>query len=73
MSRTLTSSAVDRGFDPWSGQFKDYKIGICCFSAKHCSIKEEKEPGNLALNNNHPLTQLKHGYHYFICSYEKKV
>ena len=23
------SSAVDRGFEPWSGQTKDYKIGIC--------------------------------------------
>ena len=28
------SSAVDRGFEPWLGQTKDYKIGICCFSAK---------------------------------------
>ena len=29
----LTSaSAVDRGFKLWSGQTKDYKIGICCFS-----------------------------------------
>jgi hypothetical protein len=24
----LVSSAVDRGFEPWSGQTKDYKIGI---------------------------------------------
>jgi hypothetical protein len=31
---TSSSSAVDRGFEPWSGQTKDYKIGICCFSAK---------------------------------------
>ena len=29
----LTSSAVDHGFEPWFGQTKDYKIGICCFSA----------------------------------------
>ena len=29
----LASSAVDRGFKPQSGQTKDYKIGICCFSA----------------------------------------
>jgi hypothetical protein len=29
----LTSSAVDRGFEPWSGQTNDYEIGICCFSA----------------------------------------
>jgi hypothetical protein len=31
----LASSAVVHGFEPRSGQTKDYKIGICCFSAKH--------------------------------------
>ena len=30
----LASSVVDRRFEPWSGQTKGYKIGICCFSAK---------------------------------------
>jgi hypothetical protein len=29
MVSVLTSSAVDRGFEPRSGQTKDYKIGIC--------------------------------------------
>ena len=29
------SSAIDRGFDPQSGQIKDNKIGMCCFSAKY--------------------------------------
>ncbi len=24
----FVSSAVDRGFEPWSGQTKDYKIGF---------------------------------------------
>jgi hypothetical protein len=24
-------SAVDHGFEPWSGQTKDYKIDMCCF------------------------------------------
>ena len=33
MVSVLTSSAVDRGFEPQSGQAKDYKTGICCFSA----------------------------------------
>jgi len=27
----LTSISVDRGFQPWSGETEDYKIGICCF------------------------------------------
>jgi hypothetical protein len=35
MVSLLASSVVDRGFEPRSGQTKDYKIGICCFSAKH--------------------------------------
>jgi hypothetical protein len=30
MVSMLPSSTVDRGFYPWSGQTKDYKIGICC-------------------------------------------
>ena len=32
MISVLASSAVDRGFEPPSGQTKDYKIDICCFS-----------------------------------------
>jgi hypothetical protein len=34
---------IDRHFmdtEPYSGQTKDYEIGICCFSAKTRSIKE---------------------------------
>jgi hypothetical protein len=34
MVSVLVPSAVDRGFDPRSGQSKEYKFGICCFSAK---------------------------------------
>ena len=34
MVSMLAKSAIDRGFEPRSGQTKDYKIGICCFSAK---------------------------------------
>jgi hypothetical protein len=33
MVSVLTSNAVDRGFEPQSGQTKDYKIDICGFSA----------------------------------------
>ena len=43
MVSMLASSGVDRGFDPKSGQTKEYKIGICCFSAKACSIKEKEQ------------------------------
>jgi hypothetical protein len=31
MVSVLASSEVDRGFEPRSGQTKDYKIGIYCF------------------------------------------
>jgi hypothetical protein len=36
MVNLLASSVVDRGFESWSGQTKDYKIGIC-------SIKEKEQ------------------------------
>ena len=38
-----TSSTVDRGFEPWSGQTKDYKIGTCCFSAKHAALMRKNK------------------------------
>jgi len=31
-------SVVDRVFEPRSGKTKDYKIGICRFSAKHTAL-----------------------------------
>ena len=34
-------SLVDHGFEPWSGQAKDCKIGICCFSAKHAALRSK--------------------------------
>jgi hypothetical protein len=37
----LTSSVVVRGFDPWSGQTKDYRICISCFSAKHAVLRRK--------------------------------
>ena len=39
MFSVLASSVVDRGFNPRSGQTKNYKIGICCFSAKHAALR----------------------------------
>ena len=37
----LTSSVVDRGFEPRSGKTKDYGIGICCFSTKHAALRRK--------------------------------
>jgi hypothetical protein len=43
MVGVLVSSAVYRGFEPWSGQPKDYKIGIYCFSAKHAALRRKSK------------------------------
>ena len=43
MVSVLASSAVDRGFKPRSGQTKDYKVGICCFSATHEALIRKKK------------------------------
>jgi hypothetical protein len=43
MGGVLASSAVDRGFEPRSGQTKDYKIGIYCFSAKHTALRRKSK------------------------------
>ena len=51
MVSVLASSAVDRGFEPRSGQTKDYKIGMCCFSAKHAALRRKGKEW-LARNQN---------------------
>ena len=51
MVGVLVSSAVDHGFEPRSGQTKDYKICICCFSAKHTALRR-KSKHCLARNQN---------------------
>ena len=51
MVSVLASSAVGLGFDPRSGQNKDYKIDICCFSARHAALRR-KSTDWLARNQN---------------------
>jgi len=41
MVTSLAFSVVDRGFEPRSGQTKDYQIGMCCFSAKHAALRRK--------------------------------
>ena len=43
MVSVLASSTVDRVFKPRSGQTKEHKIGICCFSAKHAALKKKSK------------------------------
>ena len=51
MISMLTSSAVNRRFELWSGQTKAYKIGICCFSTKHATFRRKSKDW-LACNQN---------------------
>jgi hypothetical protein len=43
MVSVFASIAVDRGFEPRSAQVKNYKIGICCFSAKHAALRRKSK------------------------------
>ena len=58
----LASSALDRGFENQSSQTKDYKIGICCFSAKYAALRSKSKDwldrNQMALNNNHSPSYL---------------
>ena len=45
MVSVFVSKALDRGFEPQSGQTKDYKICICCFSAKHAAVRRKSKTG----------------------------
>jgi hypothetical protein len=58
MVSVLPSSAVDRGFETRSGQTKNYKISICCFSAMRTALgnKNKDECGIL---QNHVLLILQ--------------
>jgi hypothetical protein len=43
MGSAITSSMTNFGFEPRSGQTKDHKIGICCFSARHAALRRKSK------------------------------
>ena len=43
MVSVLGSSVVDRGFHPRSGQTKDSKFGMFCFSTKHVALRRKSK------------------------------
>jgi hypothetical protein len=45
MVSVLASIAIDRVFESRLGHTKDYKIGICCFSAKHATFRKRGKSG----------------------------
>ena len=52
MVSVLASSAVDRRFEPWPDQTKDYIIGICYFSAKYASLRRTRKDWSAWNQNN---------------------
>ena len=55
MVSVFALSAVDCGFEPPSGQTKDYKIDIYCFATKHAALKKKSKDW-MALNHNNVST-----------------
>ena len=51
MVSLLAQSAIDRGFEPRSGQTQDYKIGISSFSVNHVALRRKSKDW-LAQNQN---------------------
>ena len=43
MVSMIASKAVDRGVKPRSGQTKDHKICICCFSAEQAALRSKSK------------------------------
>ena len=41
MVRGLVLHAIDHRLDLHSGKSKNYKIGICCLSAKHIALRSK--------------------------------
>ena len=52
MDSMLALSAVDCVFKHRSGQTKDYKIGICFFSAKHATLRSKSKDWLVQNQNN---------------------
>ena len=52
MVSVLVPVAVEFGFESRSGQTKDYKIGICCFSSKHAALRSKSKDWLVRNQNN---------------------
>ena len=50
-------------FEPQSSKIKDYKIGICCFSAKHAALRRKSKDW---LARNHVGLVQNRPHHHFI-------
>ena len=57
MVSVLASCAVDRGFESRSGHTKGYKIGICCFSGKHASLRRKRKSKDWVARNHNNVSE----------------
>ena len=48
----MVSVLASSGFEPRSGQTKDYKIDICCFSDKHAALRSKSKDWLARYQNN---------------------
>jgi hypothetical protein len=55
MVSVLASSAIDCGYELRSCQTKEYKIGVCCFSAENAALRRKSKDW-LARNQNNAIT-----------------
>ena len=67
MVSVLILCLVDHGFQSQSGQTKDYKIGSCCFSAKHAALMRMNKDW-LAWNQDNMSLVERHVYLWTVSS-----
>jgi hypothetical protein len=72
MINILTSNAVDCGFEPRSGHTKVYKIGICCFSAKHTALRRNSTD-RLAWNQDNVSQLDDMSIHGLLCQWARSI
>jgi hypothetical protein len=53
-NKILISKAYKTKAHVWSGETKNYKIGICCFSAKHAALRRKSKYWLAQNQNNVP-------------------
>jgi hypothetical protein len=72
MFSMLASSAVDRGFEPRSGETKHYEIGICCFSVKYAALRRKSKDW-LAWNQNNVSECRDKSYHRLLFQWASTI
>jgi hypothetical protein len=64
MVSMLALSVVDSEFEPRSDKTKNFKIGMCCFSAKHYSRYDIQQSLTHSLIHSASMTDQSRNYHW---------